>query len=274
MLLVVLGVLLSLLGLLSCSSPFFLWAFIVLGALCLTSYTSSLLPSSSLILFFAVSELGSLLFLLGSIMDGPSCLVLALSLLLKLGFAPFQFWVYQVLSHLSLPSLFFIIGPSKLGLIHLFVSSCGSYSYLCYLCLLVGLTILFLSSSLNFLLYASGSVQLLFLVWLGPLSFFPYYFSYLTAVFCLLASYYSLLSPLSSILSLSGLPPLVFFWGKVFALSVLPFYCGCLLLLASCLSLFPYLSWALLRPSATLSSPTLLSLLTLVSFASSLLFSY
>ena len=244
-----------------------------MGTLCLTSYVSSLVPSSSLILFFAVSELGSLLFLLGSLLDGPSCLVLALSLLLKLGFAPFQFWVYPVLSHLSIPSLFFIIGPSKLGLIHLFVSVCGPYSCLCYLCLLVGLNIMFLSSSLNFLLYASGSVQLLFLVCLGPQAFFPYYFSYLTAVFCLVACYYSLLSPLSSILSLSGLPPLVFFWGKVFALSVLPFYCGCLLLLSSCLSLFPYLSWALLQHTITTSSPFTLCFLTLVSLASSLLFS-
>lgn len=244
-----------------------------MGALCLTSYASTLLPSSSLILFFAVSELGSLLFLLGSFFGGHSCLVTSLSLLLKLGFAPFQFWVYPVLSHLSVPSLFFMIGPSKLGLIHLFVASCGTYTYLCYLCLLVGLNILFLTSSLNFLLYASGSVQLLFLVYLGPLAFFPYYFSYLTAVFCLVACYYSLLSPLSSILSLSGLPPLVFFWGKVFALSVLPFYSGCLLLLASCLSLFPYLSWALLRNSSAITSPTTLSLLTLVSLASSILFS-
>jgi len=269
----VLGVVLSLLGLLSCSSPFVLWAFIVLGTLCLTSYTSALLPSSSLILFFAVSELGSLLFLLGSVLVGPSCLVIALALLLKLGFAPFQFWVYPVLSHLSVPSLFFIIGPSKLGLLHLFVSVCGSYSFLCYLCLLVGLNILFLTTSLNFLLYASGSVQILFLVCLGPLAFFPYYFSYLTAVFCLVACYYSLLSPLSSILSLSGLPPLVFFWGKVLALSVLPFYSGCLLLLASCFSLFPYLSWALVRNAITPSSPSLLSFLTLFSLASTGLFS-
>jgi hypothetical protein len=244
-----------------------------LGTLCLTSYISSLLPSSSLILFFAVSELGSLLFLLGSILDCQCSLVLALSLLLKLGFAPFQFWVYPVLSHLSVPSLFFIIGPSKLGLLHLFVSLCGSFSLLCYLCLLVGLNILFLSTSLNFLLYASGSVQLLFLVNLGPLAFFPYYFSYLTAVFCLVASYYSLLSPLSSILSLSGLPPLVFFWGKVFALSVLPFYSGILLLVASLLSLFPYLSWALLRVPTFSTSPALLSFLTLVSLATLVFFS-
>jgi len=262
-----------LLGLLSCSSPFFLCAFIVLGTLCLTSYTSTLLPSSSLVLFFAVSELGSLLFLLGSFLDGPSCLVLSLSLMLKLGFAPFQFWVYPVLSHLSVPSLFFIIGPTKLGLLYLFVSVCGSYSFLCFLCLLVGLNILFLTTSLNFLLYASGSVQLLFLVCLGPLAFFPYYFSYLTAVFCLVACYYSLLSPLSSILSLSGLPPLVFFWGKVYALSVLPIYSGCLFLVASCLSLFPYLSWALLRSSFSTSSPMLLSFLTLVSLVPSFLLS-
>jgi len=244
-----------------------------LGTLCLTSYISALLPSSSLILFFAVSELGSLLFLLGSISVVPSSFVVTLSLLLKLGFAPFQFWVYPVLSHLTLPSLFFLIGPSKLGLLHLFVSVCGSYSFACYLCLLVGLNVLFLSSSLNFLLYASGSVQLLFLVCLGPLAFFPFYFSYLTAVFCLVACYYSLLSPLSSILSLSGLPPLVFFWGKVFALSVLPLTSGLLLLVASCLSLFPYLSWALLRSSNTSSSPILLSFLTLLSLTSSLFFS-
>jgi len=243
-----------------------------LGTLCLTSYISTLLPSSSLILFFAVSELGSLLFLLGSSLVGPSSLVIALSLLLKLGFAPFQFWIYPVLSHLSVPSLFFIIGPSKLGLLHLFVSVCGSYFFLCFLCLLVGLNILFLSTSLNFLLYASGSVQLLFLVCLGPLAFFPYFFSYLTAVFCLVACYYSLLSPLTRILSLSGLPPLVFFWGKVFALSVLPFYSGCLLLVASSLSLFPYLSWALLRNSFITSSPSIICFLTLFSLAMSSLF--
>jgi len=244
-----------------------------LGTLCLTSYVSALLPSSSLILFFAVSELGSLLFLLGSFLDGPSSLVLALSLLLKLGFAPFQFWVYPVLSHLSVPSLFFIIGPSKLGLLYLLMAFCGSHSFLCFLCLLVGLNIMFLSTSLNFLLYASGSVQLLFMVCLGPLAFLPYYFSYITALMCLVACYYSLLSPLSSILSLSGLPPLVFFWGKVFALSVLPFYVGCLLLIASGLSLFPYLSWSLTRNSSIASSPTVLFLLTITSLATTVFLS-
>jgi len=89
-----------------------------------------------------ISCLGGLLFLLSCSEAGLSGLVLQLSLLLKLGFAPFQFWVHKVLSHLSLLQLCFFLGPTKVGLLWLLVSNSHSSLVLASASLLVGIVLL------------------------------------------------------------------------------------------------------------------------------------
>jgi len=232
-----------------------------LSTLCLTSFLAPIIVRSSLPLFFTVSEVGSLLFLYASYCAGPSSLLLSLSLLLKLGFAPFQFWVFRVLPHLSLPSLFFLLAPSKVGFLYLYVSHKTSYLLLSLFRLVTGLSILFLASGLNIILYASGSVQLIFLDLLGPSFFLAYYSAYFVALLGLVSLFYSRLSPLVAMLSLGGLPPLALFWGKLLALTVLPLPFASLLLLSSCLALFSYVTWALGSSFSSYSSlPHLASL--------------
>ena len=127
--------------------------------------------------------------------------------------------------------------------------------------LVVGLSILLLASGLQVILYASGSLQLLFLDLLGPSLFFAYYSAYFIALLGLVSIFYSRLSPLVAMLSLGGLPPLAFFWGKLLALSVLPLPFSSLLLLSSCFALFSYVTWALASSNSSFSSISHLGLL-------------
>jgi hypothetical protein len=89
-LLMVLGLLLSLLGLVACTSPLSLWSFIVLSTLCSLSFLKPHLHSSSLILVFLASAVGGLIWLGGSLFFGFSHLVSDIGLLLKLGLVPFH----------------------------------------------------------------------------------------------------------------------------------------------------------------------------------------
>jgi len=252
-------------GLCSLSSSFGLWSIIILSTLCLTSFLAPTLVRSSLPIFFTVSEVGSLLFFYASYCAGPSSLLLSLSLLLKLGFAPFQFWVFRVLPFLSLPSLFFLLAPSKVGFLYLYVSSHTSFFLLSFVSLLVGLNIILLANGLHIILYASGSVQLLFLDLLGPSFFLPYYSAYFIALLGIVSLFYSRLSPLVAMLCLGGLPPLPLFWGKLLALSVLSLPFASLMLLSSSIALFSYVSWALTRSSSSSSSISHLTALSITS---------
>jgi len=73
--------------------------------------------SDTLVLYFVVSVIGSLLFLVSCSTVYFSSLLIQLALLLKLGLAPFQFWVFKVISSLDIPSLCFFLGPLKVGIL-------------------------------------------------------------------------------------------------------------------------------------------------------------
>lgn len=94
-----------------------------------------------------------------------------------------------------------------------------------------------LATGLPIILYASGSLQLLFLDLLGPSIFIAYYSAYTLALLGLVSMFYYRLSPLVSMLALGGLPPLAFFWGKLLALSLFSLPFAALLLLTSCFAL-------------------------------------
>lgn len=112
-----LGIFLSVLGTCSSSSAHIIWSFLVLGTLSSVGWLKTKLSTGALSLYFLVSVLGSLLFLLGCSKFIFSGLVLQLALSLKIGLAPFQFWVHKVLLSLDVGSLCFFLGPLKFGLL-------------------------------------------------------------------------------------------------------------------------------------------------------------
>jgi len=191
-------------------------------------------------------------------------LVLLLSLLLKLGLPPFQFWVYVVLRSLSLPDLCFFIGPLKTGLLWLLISSSLNALFFVSLSLIIGILLLWHSSSIHLLLFGSGLCQIVIFVCLGP-SVFPLYFSiYLLALLGVSVSQSSLLSPFLAFLRLGSIPPLSIFWAKVLAISCLPNTLCCLVLLVSILTLWPYVRFAITCPNSSSSASSLPFLILLI----------
>ena len=176
MLLVLLGVFLSVLGPLCLPSPIWSWGFLVLGTLSTTLWLKPRLPSDSLALYFVVSVLGSLLFCISSSFSTPIRLLDCLGLLLLLGFSPFQFWVYKVLVHLDLFSLFFFLGPIKMSFLYLLLLSLRSFWLLGVLPFLVGALVLYSTGALWTILYSSGSLHVLLLFFMDP-TFFVLFFS-------------------------------------------------------------------------------------------------
>jgi len=218
-----------------------IWSFLVVGSLSVCGWLKPMVSSSALVLYFVVSALGSLLFLLSCSEFVLSSLLLQLSLLLKLGLAPFQFWVFKVLFPLNITSLCFFLGPLKAGLLWLLVNVTHPSLSLASASLFLGVILLWLSSRIQLILYASGSCQLLILVVLGP-SFFPIYYSvYLIALLGVSWFRSKLISSFFAFLSLGALPPFSMFWAKVLALLSLPTIYSCLVIFSSLLSLWPYM---------------------------------
>jgi len=235
-------------------SSLLIWTFLVTGSLSVCGWLKTKVPSDALVLYFVVSALGSLLFLLGCTEILFSHILLQLALLLKLGLAPFQFWVFKVLFPLTIPSLCFFLGPLKFGLLWLLVNISHPSLLLYFASLGVGIALLWVSSTITIVLYASGSCQLLFLVLLGPYVFVYYEPTYLLAL--LGVSWFSskLLSSFYAFLRLGGLPPLTMFWAKVLALASLPALYAGLLLLTSLLRLWPYIRCSIELKSQCTSS--------------------
>merc|ERR1712212_1406594 len=100
-----------------CCSPLPIWSFIVLGTLSICGWLKTKVTRDALVLYFVISVVSSLLFLLRSGIHSLSPTFLHLALLLKLGIAPFHFWVYKVIVHLPLFTLCIFLGPLKLGIL-------------------------------------------------------------------------------------------------------------------------------------------------------------
>merc|ERR1712212_628272 len=107
----VLGLFMFVFGISLCCTTLSTWFFIVIGSLSICAWLKGKVPSDALVLYFTVSVLGGLLYLLSATNQLLSSIFLQVALLLKLGLAPFQFWVYKVLSHLPLVSLCLFLGP-------------------------------------------------------------------------------------------------------------------------------------------------------------------
>lgn len=218
-----------------------IWSFLVVGSLSVCGWLKPKIPSDALVLYFVVSALGRLLFLVSCSEFVLSNILLQLALILKLGFAPFQFWVFKVLFPLNITSLCFFLGPLKVGLLWLIVNITHPSLVLASASLCLGIILLWLSSQIQLILYASGSCQLLILVVLGPTVFPLYYSVYILALLGVYWFETNIISSYFAFLSLGALPPLTMFWAKVLALlSLSTFYAG-LVLITSLLSLWPYI---------------------------------
>jgi len=207
----VLAVLLSVLGTCVCGSVFSIWLFLVIGTLSLTAWLKTQAQYQAVVLFFIVSVLGGLLFLLSRLESPLRGTVIFISLFLKLGLFPFHFWVATVLRDLSLLFLCFFLGPAKFGLLFLLVFCQDPSFCLPFFSLLFGLQVANVSLSLPLLLYASGSCQLIWFILLGPSFFCSFYCTYLLSLMAVASLCFRLLGPIVAFLNLGGLPPLTFF---------------------------------------------------------------
>jgi len=139
--------------------------------------------------------------------------------------------------------------------------------------LFIGVTLLWLSSRVNIVLFASGSSHLLILVLIGP-PLFPYYYGiYIFSLLIISLIGTPLFSPVIAFLGLGGLPPLSMFWAKFLVITVSPLATSSLVLLVSLLLLWPYLRCSLsFASSSTTSLPALLSSVCLPLYAVMLCF--
>lgn len=248
---VLLGILVGVLGTSLIKSFLMIWSFLVIGSLSVSGWLKSKVPSDALVLYFVVSALGRLLFLVSCSEFVLSNILLQLAILLKLGLAPFHFWVFKVLFTLNTTSLCFFLGPLKVGLLWLIVNVTHPSLILASASLCLGIILLWLSSQIQLVLYASGSCQLFILIVLGPTVFPLYYSFYLLALLGISWFRSKIISSFFAFLSLGALPPLTMFWAKVLALLSLPTIYAGLVLISSLLCLWPYL-----RCSVALTSQT------------------
>jgi len=235
------GITLSIAGTLLATKGHVLWFFLVLGTLSTCGWLQPKIPSRCLVLYFVVSVLGGLLFLLSCGCFYFSTLIFQLSLLLKLGLAPFQFWVYPVIQSLVVSDTCIFLGPFKFGLLYLLVSVGSVSLLLCSLSFFFGLAVLWITSRLHLVLFASGALQLLVLVVLGPSHFVTYYFIYILALLGVAWCSSGLVSPLLAFFGLAAVPPLTMFWAKMLAVVTLPIFYGLLIIFISLLRIWPYI---------------------------------
>merc|ERR1712212_248587 len=139
----------------------------------------------------------------------------------------------------------------------LLVCSSSTALFLVSVSLIIGILLLWNTSTIQLLLFGSGLCQTFIFVILGP-RIFPLYFSiYLLALFGVSVSQSSLLSPFLAFLRLGSIPPLSIFWAKVLAISCLPNSLCCLVLLVSILTLWPYVRYAICCANSSSSASSL-----------------
>jgi len=244
-----LGVIFSQLGLILLTSYLGVWVFLVLSSLCTLGWLKSFLPSSSLALYFVVSVLGSLIFLLSQGFSYTRHILMCLGLFLIMGFAPFQFWVLPILAHLTRATLITFLGPAKLGYLFLAIGHSSCSAVLPIFSFLLGFVYLFSTSYLSIILYGSSALQLLPLVLLGLDKFWSFQLVYLVSLATFYFYFLCLTTPIFCFLCLFGIPPLGIFSAKLAALSVLPTIRGSVFLVVTALLAFPYLRTAMVLPS-------------------------
>jgi hypothetical protein len=207
----VLGISLSVAGLICCKHVFVIWTFIVLGSFTSAGLLRSSLTPLPLATFFVSSVLGGLLFVSASFRSSIPALLSGLALMLCLGFFPFQFWSLVVLSHLPLSVSCFFLGPIKIGYLFLLLDLNTSIFSLGMIAMLLGTLLFFHCTTLSGLLWSSSSCLLLPILILGNYHGLLYFTIYCLALLCLASYRIFGLSLFFCFCGLGGLPPLVMF---------------------------------------------------------------
>ena len=259
--LVLFGVFISLLGVFSISALLETWFFLVLGRLSSLGYLKSSLSGPSLSLFFLCRALGTLIFFLSCALDTCFSHLSGLGLLLSLGLPPFQYWSLCIVRALDISSLFIFLGVIKSGYLFLYISSTCSFFLLSSISLVVGTMIFYASTSVSYLLFSSGAMNLMAYSLMGLNIFLFFYFVYLLSFFSIVLISYSLVSPIIAFASLAGLPPLGTFWSKVFAVESISLNGSFFVLLLSVTMFYPYFSIGIHDTRSVTSNPMLVSLL-------------
>ena len=249
-----LGIIISLLGLVCCSSPLSLWSFLVLSTISSVCYFKHYLSAPCLVLYFICSVVGGLLYLGGALSFYYTSWLINIGLLLKLGLAPFHFWLVKVASYLSNFPLFIMLGFLKVGPLYLLVSGSGTLFFWGVLSLAFGIILIFRATSLSYVLVGSGLLLFWVLSTLSPWFFVPYILAYNISLVLCCCPFWLSISTLLAFLSLAGLPPFPLFWVKLLVLSSVPFATSFCLLFASALSLFPYIHLGLVLHSGPTTS--------------------
>merc|ERR1712142_175080 len=165
------------------------------------------ISATSLATYFIVSAIGSLIYLLSTIYNGPASLLTCLSILLLIGIFPFQFWIFKVISFLKPWSLFVFLGPMKFGYIFLLVSNYLNFITLLSGSALVGLFVLYSSTNYNLFVYGSSATHTFLLSLIGT-SLATWYFSiYVLSLLGVTLSQSSNLSTFIGFVILAGIPP-------------------------------------------------------------------
>jgi len=213
---------------------------LVLGSVSTTGWLSISLPARPLSIYFVSSVLGGLLFVFSSVSSSIPPFFTFTSLLLLLGFFPFQFWSFSILSHLTLFRVCLFLGPIKFGYLWLLLESHTYFFWLGLLRLCTGLLIIYTAIATWALLWASSSTLLFQLLLLDTSLGLIYYVVYSLSLLSI--SYYQLNSyPLTlPFIGVAGIPPLGMFWAKLVSLLRLPFLHCLALLLSSAFVLYPY----------------------------------
>lgn len=238
----------------SCRSALANWSFLVLNGLCAVGYFKAYLQSTSLVLIFIASCVGSLVYIGGMLSSFSIPTFISLGLLCKLGLFPFHFWVVKgVISLMGFP-LFTFLGLQKLGPLYLFLRTYRPLALLGMASAFLGLIIILSSFSVNIVLVGSSFLQFWILVTQPLFMFFIFFPAYLIRLLFCCHTFPNLVSPMLSWLSLAGLPPFALFFSKVVVLYFSAFWPACILLLVSGSSFYPYCLMAFTTKSSTISS--------------------
>jgi len=255
---VLLGIIISLLGLVSCTTSLSLWSFLVLSSISSVSYFKQYLSSPCLVLYFICTVVGGLLYLGGALSFYYTSWLINLGLLLKLGLAPFHYWLVKVASSLSKLPLFTMLGFLKVGPLFLLVSGSGTLFFWGVLSLIFGIILIFRATSVSYVLVGSGLLLFWVLSNLSPWFFVPYIVAYNISLLLCCCGICLSISTLLAFLSLAGLPPFPLFWVKLLVLASVPVTTSFSLIFASAIALWPYTQLGLVLPSGPTTSVSLL----------------
>ena len=184
--------------------------------------------------YFIIQSLGSILFILSLgfniIISRYFCFILIISIILKLGIFPLQFWFFKLASYITFLPFFLILTFQKIPLFFLIFHLNLELLIIIFIVnLIVGSFFLYTSCSINKILISSSiysTIWIFLFMIIRLFIFFHFFFNYLIFIFLIskekIFSLYSLpyvqnkFLYTSSVLFLIGIPPFRLFFLKFY----------------------------------------------------------